>query len=779
MAQDGGRLIGSGATSVAISDPAASAMAPDDARLRYGGSYGYGYGQQQQEDGGIAATMRRLLHVVSKRRWLIIGATVGLTTLTLLVTLFQTPRYTATVRLQIDREVGKVVDATDATPSESGQGSQDFLRTQFELLRSRALAERVVVALQLANQPDFAGSGGSIFSALTRLVTPVVDRTTDPVELRRIAADRVQDAVNIRPVPGSRLIDVSYTDPIPTRAQRVANGYGEAFVSANLDKRFEANAYAKTFLEDQIKQLSLRLEEAEKAVVEYAEREQMIETNDNNASLAEQNLSLAQSALGTIIAEKLKAEQLWKQVETSDGMNLPQLLSNQAIDGLRSRRNAVQAEYEEKLETFKPNYPTMVQLTNRLKEIDRQLRVEVEAVRGALKAGYEAAVLQETEMRKRIEALRVEALELQRRNIQYNNLKRDAETTRGLVNSLLQRYKQLDVAAGVGTNNVLIVDRASTPLIPSSPRVGLALAIALVGGLMIGVGIAFVLEAMDDRVKSPEHLEQVTGLTTLGVVPLLPKNTPVMDELADPRSAIAESYRSLATALQFSSQDGLPRSIVLTSAGPSEGKSTSAVALSRHFATMGLKVLLIDAELRRPSLHRSLGLDHATGLCNYLTGAAMPPDVIQATSIPSLAFMASGPLPPNAADLLAGNRMFSLISVGLEVFDLIIIDAPPVLGIADAPLLSSAAQATVFVVAANQSSKSFVRTALRRLGLARAIVVGALLTKFDARDAGYGYGYGYSYGGAYGGTAYGSLEYRAPASDNGLLPSQSRPAGQP
>jgi capsular exopolysaccharide synthesis family protein len=211
-----------------------------------------------------------------------------------------------------------------------------------------------------------------------------------------------------------------------------------------------------------------------------------------------------------------------------------------------------------------------------------------------------------------------------------------------------------------------------------------------------------------------------------------------------------EAYRSLGTALQFSTDSGLPRSITVTSTGPGEGKSTTAVAIARYFAQMGLRVLIADADLRKPSLHTKLKCNNNCGLSNYLTGAALPPDLLQRTNYPNLAFMASGPLPPNAADLLGGTKIYSLVSAGAEVFDLIVLDCPPVLGLADAQLLANAAAATVFVVGAGEKAKGAIRSALNRLQLARVIPIGAVLTKYNPREAGYGYAYGYGDGGEYG-----------------------------
>jgi capsular exopolysaccharide synthesis family protein len=386
------------------------------------------------------------------------------------------------------------------------------------------------------------------------------------------------------------------------------------------------------------------------------------------------------------------------------------------------------------------------------------LNAEVATIKASLKAAYESSLAQENEMRARIETLRAEFLDLQNRSIQYNILKREVDINRGLYAGLLQRYKEVDVAGGVGANNVFVVDKAIVPGSPSSPQLPRAVLLSLALGLVAGVGAAFVLERLDDRIRSPEELEQISGLTTLGIIPKVAADTTVEAELADPRSSVSEAYRSLCTALQFSTESGLPKTFVITSAGPSEGKSTTAIGIARHFATVGLKVLLIDADLRNPSLHQKLGRDCSVGFSNYLTGGCTPPEAFQTTDTRNLTFMASGPIPPNAADLLGSARVFSLLSVGVEVFDLIVIDGPPTMSLADAQLLSSAAAATVVVVGANQIRKGQVRGALRRLQLARGAIVGAVLTKFDAKAAGYGYGYGYGYedyGYSAGGFSYG------------------------
>lgn len=722
-------------------------------RAPYGqlGAYAGGGHAPQAE---VALDLLEYWRIFNKRKWVIASVLVAFVALGTLRTLMMTPLYTATVRLQIDRHVAKVVEGGNITPVEGSD--LEFLRTQYELLQSRTMAERVAAMLKLGDDASlFRPTQFSFIEAVMALLRPAAD----PLETSKAARERAAAGIvagnrTVRPVAGSRLVDVSYTDPAPLRALRIVTAYADAFVAANLDKRFQANAYAKTFLEDQIKQLKIRLEDSERVLLDFAQKEQIVAATERS-SIAESNLASANAALANLISERIKNEQLWRQVESTSTINLSQLLSNGVIDGLRLKRNSLVTEYQEKLETFKPSYPTMIQIDNKIKEIDRQLAVEVRTIRQSLKAAYQSSLSQEKEMRGQIEVLRAEVLDLQRRSIEYNILKREVDTSRSLYEGLLQRFKEVDVAGGVGANNVFVIDKAELPAAPSSPSMLRALMLSLALGLGAGLAAAFALERLDDTVRLPDEIERTLGLATLGVIPRVGGATTIEGELGDPRSSIAEAYRSMCTALQFAAEGGLPRSLLVTSAGPAEGKSITSVAVARHFAMMGQKVLLIDADLRNHSLHVRLGRDAAMGLSNYLAGHCSPPEAFQATDIANLAFLASGPLPPNAADLLAGSRLHSLLTVGMEVFDLIVIDGPPVMGLADAPLLSSAAAATVLIVAAGQVRKGLLHDALRRIRLTRGPIIGGVLTKFDVKRAGYGFGYGYGYGYGHAGQAYG------------------------
>lgn len=685
--------------------------------------------------------------ILNKRKWLILSVLVASVAIGSLPKLMETPLYTATARLQIDRNVAKIIEGGNVTPVEGSD--LEFQRTQYELLLSRTMAERVASSLKLGEDPDFLKPRKfSIWAAIKGLLkpsAPVSNQSMNKSALERWAAGIVMANRGVRPVSGSRLVDIVYSDPNPVRAQKIVMAYADVFIASNLDKRFEATSYAKTFLEDQLKQLKLRLEESEKTLLEFAQKEQIVAVTERS-TIAENNLAAANATLEALASERIKNEQLWRQVDAADEINLPQLLTNGVIDGLRSKRNELVTEYQEKLETFKPGYPAMVQIKNKIAEIDRQLGAEVATIKSSFKAAYESSLNQEAEMTKRIESLRGEVLDLQKRSIEYNILKREVDTNRSIYEDLLQRYKEVDVAGGVGANNIFIIEKADVPGAPSSPRMSRTLMLSLGLGLGAGFAAAYLLERLDDRVRTPEEIERISGLANLGIIPKADDANNIEAEFADPRSPLSEAYRSLCTALQFSTESGLPKSLLITSSGPSEGKSITALAVARHFAAMGLKVLLVEADLRNPSLHVKLGLEMAPGLTNYLTGSCTPPEALQKTATPNLALMASGPLPPNAADLLGSPRFLSLLSVGLEVFDLIVIDGPPVMALADAPLVSSATAATAFVVGAGQGNASIIRGALKRLQFARGLVIGTVLTKFDAKSAGYGYGYSYSYG---------------------------------
>lgn len=720
----------------------AQALEPVDPYKLYGGRYLESYAVEDRDFAAKALAIMRLLY---KRRMMIMVVSIAIFSLGTVRTLMMTPLFTSTLRLQIDRNVAKIVEGGNITPVEGTD--VEFLRTQYELLLSHSLAERVSLLASLPNDPDFFRPQSlSLIDAIKSLVYRNVAATLPSKrELAAIAASIVEQNVTVKPIPGSRLVDISYTDPNPARSRKIASAYADAFIASNLDKRFEANAYAKKFLEDQIKQLKLRLEQSEKTMLDFAEREQIVSIGESS-SIAEADLSNSSAALGNITSERIKNEQLWKQVAKSDVIDFPQFLSSSSVDALRTKRNDLVATYQEKLLTFKPSYPLMLQIKNQIGEIDRQLAIEVKTIRASLKSAYESSLNQEHEIKARVAKLRGDVLDFQKRSIEYNILKREVDSNRELYNGLLQRYKEVDVAGGAGSNNIFIVDKANLPGAPSSPRLMKSMLLSLLIGFGTSIGIAYLLENFDDVIDSVEEAENVGGLATLGIIPRVNPDISVEEALRDVRSPLSEAYRSLCTSLQFATSRGMPKSLFVTSAGAQEGKSVSSIAIAQHFVRLGLKVLLVDADMRNPSLHKYIPTDSAVGLSSYLSGACELSAAIQETESPGLAFLPCGFLPPNAADLLGSPHLLSLLSNSLEVFDLVIIDGPPVLGIADALLLSNAAEATVFVIGSGVARGSAVRSAMKRLEISKCPLLGSVITKCDSRAAGYGYRYSYGYG---------------------------------
>jgi capsular exopolysaccharide synthesis family protein len=366
-----------------------------------------------------------------------------------------------------------------------------------------------------------------------------------------------------------------------------------------------------------------------------------------------------------------------------------------------------------------------------------------------VRAEYQAALSQEQMLKGQLSSLRTQTLDVDSRSIQYNILKREVDTNRELYNGLLQRFKEVGVAGDVRANNISVIDRAEAPLFRFKPSLGLNLAVGMLLGLMLGVLAAFVREFLDDTLKTPDDIEQRLRLSVLGVIPRLVKQTPA-EAARDLRSAFSESYRSVRTALQFSTDKGVPRVLLVTSASPGEGKSTTSVALARNFAQLGKRVLLIEADLRKPSLHKTFAVRSDTGLSALLAGAATLIDAIVPSGEERLDVILAGPLPPNPAELLAGSKLVSLLSIAAEHYDQVIIDSPPVMGIADAPILAHVATGTLLVVHSGSTKIGTAQAALKRLHVARARVIGGLITHYDAKVAGYGYSYEgyYAYGGA-------------------------------
>ena len=689
--------------------------------------------------------------ILVKRRWLVLGILTGVVALALLKTLMATPIYRATSVLQLEKAGTQVVQVEGIQPDSDGYGwDPDFLQTQYELLQSRSLAERVAdelnldqAALDRLNDPGWLGR----MLALLRPKSKTESADTalaDAAKQLRAAAGVVSGGLSVEPVRNSRLVRINYDSPSPEFSARVANAIADGFIASGLERRFGASSYAKTYLEDQLKLVKAKLEQSERKLVAFAQQEGLVSTGENGQSLATQNLTQLNAALANAQDQRIRAQARWRQA--SSGAMPADMIGNSSIRPLQQQRAQLQGQYQLKLQTFKPDYPEMQQLKGQIDELARQIAAENGSVRASVRAEYEAAAAQERMLMSQIATLRTEALDVDGRSIQYNILKREVDTNRELYDGLLQRFKEVGVAGDVRSNNISIIDRAEVPGWRFKPNLMLNLAIGLLLGGMLGVLVAFLLEFLDDTLKTPDDIEQKLRLAVLGVIPRLGPKENMGSIAKDSRSSFSEAYRSVRTALQFSTDHGVPKTLLITSTGPSEGKSTTALALARNLAELGKRVLLIEADMRNPSLHRTLGLQGSgTGLSNLLAGGATLSQSTLSVDNELFKVILAGPLPPNPAELLSGSKLVSALTIAREHYDQVIIDGPPVLGLADAPILSNVVEGTLLVVNSSKTRISAAQAALKRLLSARARVVGALLSKYDPKTAGYGYGYGYQY----------------------------------
>ena len=727
---------------------------------------------QPGEGGGVS--FLDYWHIRVKWRGVIGAMVVAAVALSIAITLLMTPMYRAIGVLQIDMEAPKVVNV-DPARQEAGaeQNVDQFYQTQYGLLKSRSLAERVVNKMNLASDRSFLSSGSPVLGFL-HVRAELDDPIRKSFEWRhRMALRKFIDHLKITPVRGSRLVRISYDSVDPRLAAQIVNSTMDGFIESNLEHRFQATAYARQFLDEHLADQKQKLEASERALVAYATAQHIVnigapttsvdgKTSSDGESLTGASLAALNEALAQAKGQRILAEQKWKAANSSSVMALPDVLSNPAVQALQARKAQLEGDYQDKLKIYKPDFPAMTQIRAQIDETDKQIQAQVANIKESLHEQYDVAQRQEGGLSGQVSGLTSSVLDLKSRSIQSDTLQREVDTNQQLYDGLLQEEKAIGVAGTAVSNNISKVDPAPTPYRPDQPRPLLNVLAAIVGGLVFGVLLAFGLEYLDDSIKVPEDVESKLGIPLLGSIPVLEKGVGAKEALADGRSALSEAYYSVRTALQFSTDTGVPKSFLVTSARPSEGKSTTALALAQNFARLGMRVLLIDGDLRNPSLHHYVSCDNTAGLSNYLIGASSLFDVVQATDRQNLFLLPCGPLPPNPAELLASGKVRGLLAKADDQFDLVIIDGPPVMGLADAPLLASVTAGTVLVIEAGTTRRGLARAAVRRLLTGQAHLLGAVLNKFSLRKAGYGYayGYGYSYAYSYG---YGANEPRIEA----------------
>jgi capsular exopolysaccharide synthesis family protein len=675
-----------------------------------------------------------LIRILQHWRWLVLGA-VGLgLVIAILVTLLTRPIYRAWVTLEANPPAFQVTDNKDTDQQQLGSGGFDFVATQVGLLQSKSVAERAAQELNLGDNPQ------------------VVPQDMDSSKRLRRATAVVAENLNVTPPETGDLIKFSYDSPSPQLAAATANAVAESFINTAIQRRYESSAFARNFLERQISKTRGELENSERALVAYAQQQGIINTSDPNAqqsggdtnSLQGQSLVQLNQALAQATAQRVAAEGAYRQSLTTG----PTSDVTQSTIALQQQLAQLQAEYEQKRTFMKPDHPEMVSLRSQIQELQHQISEETAQMRGGhnntLLAQYRGALSAENALKARVSQLKGEVLNLRGRSIQYTILQREVDTNRALYDALLQRYKEIGVAGGVGLAPVSIVDRADAPTLPFKPNLLLNVIIGLAAGLIAGIAGAVGVEFINDTIKSREDVRRKLALPCLGAVPRTPGNDGFVKDLKNPTSIISEAYSAIVAALRFSTESGMPKILLLTSTRPGEGKSSSALALAQNFARRGQSVLLIDGDLRKPAFRAA---NDKIGLSKLLTTDEKVEDHVVETQHRNLWLLPSGPIPPSPADLLSTGRVRKIVTEASERFDLIVIDGPPTLGLADSPLLAAVAGNILFIVESSKTRTRAAIEALHRLEASSGRIIGAVLTK--AREGGSGYGYGstqYGYG---------------------------------
>lgn len=673
-----------------------------------------------------------LWRIIARHKWWILSFGAAGFLLGLAIAMITAPTYRASVRLEVNSGATQIIEVKGS----SAQRQQDlmFIETQLGLLRSRSLAERVVRKLGLANNPQFVSQGL-------------------PRERRMIAAaGKLANGLEINPQRGSRIIDVGFVGTDPAQAAQIANSYADNYIQSNLDRNFDKTAFAREFLRKRLETQRVKLEDSERGLVEYARVKGLVSIQQFDGKGQGTSTSINNTILGGMtgsIAEaerkRITAEENYRQIQRAPNAFAEVDASDKAQQAELAQ---LQAQYAELRQIYKPAYPELIKLQKRIDVLkgaktqtgDTTVRNLVQKAAGE----YQAALAEEREIKARLADLKSDVMAEREQNVQYTILQREVDTNRTLYDSLLQQFKEVSAAGGVTENPVAIVDRADVPTSSIAPNVLLHLALGSLIGLAIGLAVAFIIDIVNNLISSPSDVEIKLGIRSLGAIPDAGDADSVTELLNDPKSSVTEAYLTVSNKLRMATENGLPRILLLTSTLPGEGKSSSAFGLGRSLAKSGRRVLLIDADLRRPTFTVDGKKRDGNGFTNVLTGERTAEQVIS-NVYDNMWLMPAGDIPPNPSELFSGTKVEPMIRDLAAKYDVLILDSAPILGFVDAPMLASIADGTIIVFEAGRVRTSMAQTSVKSLQAVGAHIIGGLVTKFSAKHDDYGYGYAYSY----------------------------------
>lgn len=671
---------------------------------------------------------------IARRRWkLIAGILLAALVLGIVVTLLTTPRYRADARIeisQIDTNVTNVETLDDSTPA----GGQAYLQTQYELLEARSLAERVARSQNLQNDPSF------------RDAYDIADETE--LSLNSVIGILLRD-ISIEPVVASNLVDIQYTSTDAALSAKIANAWANQFLASNLDRRFGANNQAREILSESIQEVREDLEDSERQLIAYATDQQLITLGAENGgaeggrsrTLVSDELEALSDQLAQATAARIAADAARGNPESGNSQ------TQGSIATLRRELASAQADLAQAQSTLGSEHPRIIALRSQIDTLNSAISQETRRSGAEAGRAASAAAANEAGLRQRFNALRSQYLDEQRAGVQYAALEREVRTNRELYDALLQQYKNLG-AAGVGRNNMAIVDLAEVPRGPIEPNLPSNLLLFFGLGMVLATVTIIAMENIDRGFADPASVPDELGIPLIGAIPTF-KDDPV-EEIGVKSSDLYESYTTARSNLSLLTARGMPRTLMLTSSRAAEGKSMTAFALSKLTAEQGLRTLMIDADMRNSGIGKYVDYGKGTGLSNLLAGETFDSSATQRPKGEKFDILPPGPIPPNAAELLAGSKLADLIEGLLQTYDHIIVDGPPVLGLADAQEIGRAVEGAVIVIESGGSKRRAIQQSVARLESAGTEIFGAILTKVSQTDMSYGYGYGYGTGYGYG-----------------------------
>ncbi len=727
------------------------------------------------------SALRDYLRVLDKRKWVVLSCLLIIPALVGIASLRMTKLYDAVGRIAINKVDPVALSVRDNT------GPTDYfdptdMDTEVRILQSDLLALEVIRQLNLDKRPDFGGVPVSSQSHSSITVDPL---TADSARVTSMLGG-FRGGLHIVVIPNTRIIEIHYTSPDKVMAAAIVNTLAMTYKEQNYRTKFESTMQASDWLSKQLVDLQIKVETSQEKLVKYQKEHEILGT-DEKQNIITSKLEELNRELTTAEGDRMQKEAAYRQVQSGDPAAAAAASSpggggggSSQLERLRGQQADLRIRVAEASTQFGPSYPKVAELNNQLKQLDTEIQNETTKVVGGIRDQYEVALQHEKLLAADFEEQKRQANKLNESAIEYSMLKRDLDTSRQLYEGLLEKMKEAGITAGLRSNSFRIVDSARVPTAPSEPNIPRNLAFAFALALTSGVGLAFLLESLDNTVRTTEQAQNISQLPSLGLIPmgsrteiskgsrrlaLAPSKEAVeLITQVKPQSQMAEAYRALRTSLLLSSLGAPPKIILITSALPQEGKTTTSINTAIVLAQKGVRVLLIDADMRRPSVHKTLDMTGPLkGLSNVLTGTASLPDAITISpQLPNLWVLPAGSPPPNPAELLASANMRTMLSQLREQYDHIVIDTPPTLSVTDAVVLSTRADAVVLVIRSGQTPKTALRRSRDLLIQVNARICGVLLNAVDLASP--DYYYYYEYQAKYGGHYYRGEEETAPTS---------------